>query len=220
MPQRPLFKRTAFSLGLLLISGLVVIASPANAGGNIRGGVAQVDPGLGADITVDDIFFDADLDSGSGLAVGLEMEGRRLGFGLEVTRSDHDIGAAASVAGQTLDFGTITTAEIYTVLLAIRYRVNPESSTVLSVAALGGGIGYIDFELPDGDTTDGGAPAYGLELALDWDFGQPSGLFARVGYRQMEADVDFEDIAPELADTPFEPSIGFAQIGYRFGGRR
>jgi len=218
MPRRHLANFSNRTVPITLLA-LFISATTLMAGGNVRGGLAEVDPGLSANVTIDNIFLEADLDSDRGLSLGLELEGNRLGFGLEITRSDHDIGVLATNGEERLDLRAITTAEIYTVLLALRYRVNPQSRASFSVAAVGGGIGYIDFELPDGETADGGAPAYGIELALDLEIGQPSGWFARIGYRQLEADVDFEDIAEELNDTPFEPSIAFAQLGYRFGGQ-
>ncbi len=203
-----------------LLLTLVGVGSPLAAGGNIRVGFAQVDPGLSADLTIDNITLSADLDSGPGPAIGLELEGRRVSVGLDVTRTDHDLGVIASGAGQTIDFGTITEAEIYTAVVSLRYRFNPDSRAVFSLAALGGGIGYLDFELPDGDTADGGTTAFGLEGAVDLHLARASGWFIRLAYRQMEADIDFDDLDEQLGDSPFEPSAMVAQIGYRFGRRR
>lgn len=209
----------AFGGALFLAIGLLV--SPISAG-NVRVGLAQVDPGLDADAAFDGFFLSGGLESGSGLSLGVEGGDRHLGFGLELTQSEHDVALTVSDGIDTIDLGGIAQADIYSVLLALRYRLNPESRVVFSLAGVGGAIGYLDFELADGDSDDGGTAAYGAEAALDVFLSR--GWFLRFGYRFLEADIDLDDLdaalAQQLMDNPFEPSIAFAQLGYTFGRRR
>lgn len=195
--------------------------SPAVAG-NIRAGLASVDPGLDADATIGNIVLDAGLDSSSGLSLGLEGGDGHLGFGLELTQSTHDINLTASDGNDSIDLSGVTEADIYSALLALRYRINPDGNFVLSLAGLGGAIGYLDFELPDGGTDDGGTTAFGAEAAVDVYINRS--WFVRLGYRLLEADIDLDDLdgdlADQLRDNPFEPSIAFLQVGYVFGQRR
>lgn len=209
---------TGVVLALALLSGGL---DPVGAG-NVRAGLASVDPGLDADAAIGSIVLEAGLDSGTGLSLGLEGGDGHLGFGLELTQSTHDVSLSASEGSDSIDLVDFTEADIYTALLALRYRVNPESSVVFSIAAVGGAIGYLDFELPDGSSDDGGTTAFGAEAALDVHISR--GWFVRLGYRLLEADIDLdqldEDLAEQLRDNPFEPSIAFVQVGYSFGRRR
>lgn len=201
---------------------LTLLAAIPVAAGNVRAGLASVDPRIDADASVGDIVLDAGLDSGTGFALGLEGGNRHLGFGLELTQSTHDVNLTASDGNDSIDFSGIAEADIYTALLALRYRVNPDGNFVFSVAGLGGAIGYLDFELPDGSSDDGGTTAFGAEAALDIHISR--GWFVRAGYRLLEADIDLdeldEDLAEQLRDNPFEPSIAFVQVGYSFGNQR
>lgn len=203
----------------ILVLGLV--PSSLNAG-NIRFGLSQVDPGLDTDAAFDGFVLSGGLDTGSGLSLGLEGGDGQFGFGLELTQSEHDIELMATDGSDTIDLSGIGQADIYSALLALRYRLNPDSSVVFSLAGLGGAIGYLDFELAEGDSDDGGTTAYGAEAALDIFLSR--GWFLRFGYRFLEADIDLDDLDPNLAqqlmDNPFEPSIAFAQVGYSFGRGR
>ena len=221
--SRPFLPRSRFALGATAALVLCSLAGTMPlAAGNIRAGYAQVDPGLDADATFDDFLLSAGLDSGSGFSLGFEGGDGHLGFGLELTQSSHDVDLMASDGVDSIDLSGLIEADLYTALLALRYRFNPDSTTVFSLAAVGGAIGYLDLELPDGDTADGGTAAYGLEAALDIFLSR--GWFFRLGYRFLEADIDLDELDPDLADqlrdNPFEPSIAFAQVGYSFGHAR
>lgn len=208
-------------LSAAVVALVALTVTPAVAG-NIRAGLASVDPGLDADATIGDIVLDAGLDSSSGLSLGIEGGDGHLGFGLELTQSTHDINLTASDGNDSVDLSGVTEADIYSALLALRYRINPDSNFVLSLAGLGGAIGYLDFELPDGGSDDGGTTAFGAEAAVDVYINRS--WFVRLGYRLLEADIDLDeldgDLAEQLRDSPFEPSIAFLQVGYRFGARR
>lgn len=218
--QHPAF-RAALCVSVAMIF-TVLLGTPSLIAGNVRAGYARVDPGLDANASFEEFLLSAGLDSGSGFSLGLEGGNGRLGFGLELTQSAHDVNLTASAGDDSIDLSGLIEADLYTALLALRYRFNPDSATVFSLAALGGAIGYLDLELPGGDTSDGGTTAYGAEAALDIFLSR--GWFVRLGYRFLEADIDLDeldqDLADQLRDNPFEPSIAFAQIGYSFGHAR
>jgi len=209
-----------------LLLGLVSI--PAAAGFNVRFALAQLDPDVAASAEIEGIAVNAGIDANNGFGLGLEYESRRIAIGFEAFQTEHDIDYSADIFGFPISLNNAGQVELLTALISLRYRINPDSRVVVSIGPVLGGIGYTDFELPDGETDDGGTAVFGGEIAVDVALTADEGWFLRGAYRLLDGDLEIDeqlgldvDIDPEddftqFLDTPFDPSLLSVEIGYRF----
>lgn len=210
----------------LALTLLVALAgAPSEAGVNLRAAFAQLDPDVAASADFAGATLSAGIESDTGFGVGLEYEWRRVALGLSLFQTEHDIAYDASFLGIPLLVGEAAQVELLTALVSLRFRLNPDSRVVFSLGPVVGGLGYTDFELPDGDTEDGGTAVFGGEIAVDADLGD-GGWFLRGAYRILDADLDIDEdlgIDPVLdeelrgfLDTSLDPTLASVEIGYRF----